>query len=575
MSKSERNDAKRQSDSDWDINESGRQQGSQVKIALLMVVTLVGALGFFVYRKYGERVTSVANAEEFQKPARQESAPGQYSAPESEPREDLSASDAEKPLDLFGSFRSSASSNGGGREQDSFAPGPGPAPPVEQGEPTVADWSTEVPSDVERQASAAGFANEDPFDSAQPAPHDTQQPQTPVNDEPVVDLFSAQGEPAPAPAADPFAFDDPSPTEAGPAEQGDPFSMPLEPQTVTQAQPVEIQPVPEPLDLSVQTPAPLPAPEWGPDLPEAPADATLPVFEEPVEGPAPTVWEDGPGFQAGSNVIPVNSDDHPGGAAQQTAAEFSDPFFTDDERPAADEDVPAQAPPPSFEEPATLDFGTTAPQAQVVDWSLPSGDTSADVPAASPPTSTPEPGFGTSTAAATDPFALVATAQSETAAFDDRIDVHTVRSGDSYWSISRRYYGAGKYFTALAAYNRSRIADPDDLLPGMKVLVPEMDTLRERFPALLGGPYAPGREQSRPPGFFVSPDGQPMYRVGKSDTLSGIAAAHLGRASRWRQIYGLNHDRLQNANHLKPGLELRLPPDATQARLVSRPAAVR
>jgi nucleoid-associated protein YgaU len=66
-----------------------------------------------------------------------------------------------------------------------------------------------------------------------------------------------------------------------------------------------------------------------------------------------------------------------------------------------------------------------------------------------------------------------------------------------------------------------------------------------------------------------------MYRVGKNDTLSSIAEAHLGRASRWRQIYGMNQHELQNADRLQVGLELRLPRDATQTALVSQPRILR
>jgi nucleoid-associated protein YgaU len=62
-----------------------------------------------------------------------------------------------------------------------------------------------------------------------------------------------------------------------------------------------------------------------------------------------------------------------------------------------------------------------------------------------------------------------------------------------------------------------------------------------------------------------------MYRIGAEDTLSGIAQQCLGRSSRYTEIVELNRDRLRSADDLKIGLELRLPSDASQARIVNSP----
>jgi nucleoid-associated protein YgaU len=70
-----------------------------------------------------------------------------------------------------------------------------------------------------------------------------------------------------------------------------------------------------------------------------------------------------------------------------------------------------------------------------------------------------------------------------------------------------------------------------------------------------------------PRGFSLDSSGRPQYRVAKGDTLSEIAERHLGRSSRWRQIYGMNKDQLADANSLTTGMVLRLPGDATQVRM--------
>jgi nucleoid-associated protein YgaU len=61
-----------------------------------------------------------------------------------------------------------------------------------------------------------------------------------------------------------------------------------------------------------------------------------------------------------------------------------------------------------------------------------------------------------------------------------------------------------------------------------------------------------------------------MFRVGDTDTLTTIAAEHLGRASRWQQIYRMNSDLLTEPEALRPGMELKLPADASRKRLVDR-----
>ena len=107
--------------------------------------------------------------------------------------------------------------------------------------------------------------------------------------------------------------------------------------------------------------------------------------------------------------------------------------------------------------------------------------------------------------------------------------------------------------------------------PGMKVMVPEPAVLQQRYPQLTGGTYSPGQTSDRT-GFYVE-SGQPMYRVAKGDTLSGISHQHLGRASRWIQIYGMNQTQLTSASSLKIGMVLKLPNDAARVSAVPRSTA--
>ena len=107
----------------------------------------------------------------------------------------------------------------------------------------------------------------------------------------------------------------------------------------------------------------------------------------------------------------------------------------------------------------------------------------------------------------------------------------------------------------------------------MKVLTPAPQVLESRFPELLGGKVAGGEVAAvtEAPGFYVAPNGQPMYRIGSHDTLTTIARAHLGRSSRWIQIYELNRDHLKSPEELQIGTSLRLPLDASSVRVSNAP----
>lgn len=49
------------------------------------------------------------------------------------------------------------------------------------------------------------------------------------------------------------------------------------------------------------------------------------------------------------------------------------------------------------------------------------------------------------------------------------------------------------------------------------------------------------------------------YTVEKGDTLSHIAKAHYGRASKWRAIFDANRDLLDDPDKIRPGQVLTIP----------------
>ena len=155
---------------------------------------------------------------------------------------------------------------------------------------------------------------------------------------------------------------------------------------------------------------------------------------------------------------------------------------------------------------------------------------------------------------------------------------YLVEPNDNFWLISKKRYGAGRYYMALAQHNLQVIPDPKRMKPGVTIATPDASVLEEKYAALIpkAAPveYAPTTTQSRksedlgPPGYFVANDGAPMYRVGDHDTLTEIAKSHLGRSSRWVQILEMNRNVLRDGNELTIGTVLRLPADASRVQIV-------
>lgn len=131
---------------------------------------------------------------------------------------------------------------------------------------------------------------------------------------------------------------------------------------------------------------------------------------------------------------------------------------------------------------------------------------------------------------------------------------HTVRPGDTLWSLAEHYLGDGHRYREIADANRGLIGDPDFLRTGWTVTVP-LD-------------QAGTAPKSR-------------YTVQEGDTLSGIASTQLGDPGRYPEIARASQGITQpGGQHLfdpdliLPGWTLAIPvaPTAT-ARTASPPPA--
>jgi nucleoid-associated protein YgaU len=142
---------------------------------------------------------------------------------------------------------------------------------------------------------------------------------------------------------------------------------------------------------------------------------------------------------------------------------------------------------------------------------------------------------------------------------DGRVPVrtHTVRSGESLWSIAQQYYSDGSLHRKLAGFNADRVAESGDIRIGQTLLIPAKNDL-DADPDRGWVRVEQSRARSTPQD---PPRAQPRtYIVESGDTLSEIAQAQLGSAKRWRDILEANADTLDGPGDLWVGMTLTLPP---------------
>ncbi len=174
-----------------------------------------------------------------------------------------------------------------------------------------------------------------------------------------------------------------------------------------------------------------------------------------------------------------------------------------------------------------------------------------------------------------------------------------MESDDNFWKISKKQYGTPRYFQALTKYNQERVPDPNKMRTGTQILTPPAAVLEQKYPDLIEKtaptatptPKSIDQTSQRPSfekpmsvdendnsdprsdatagvsGYFYSRTGEPLYRIGPDDTLGGIAQKHLGRTSRWRELYELNQNVLKSPDNLTVGAVIRLPSDASRVGL--------
>ncbi len=367
------------------------------------------------------------------------------------------------------------------------------------------------------------------------------------------------------------------------------------------------------------------APDLSLDMGTAPTAQNLPIPPDSLAGPAPSTPPDlsldmGPSEPTTPEtpVAPLTTD--PTAVAQDS---------TPTEEPSPEVAMPAPAKPvpampagpvsaPADPEPApVLTEATPAPR----DNSNASmAITPGSLQLQQPPPSTgsvddsrpPEPRSPRPKPGASAELASSAPAQSpepDEAPVGGRIDpiTHVVRRGETFYSISRYYYGSGRFYRALWMANREHVPDlSHPLWVGTAILVPAPEDLDRSLidpPRPLTGALPPSSKNTKPAtgspvdnrtertGRFmpapsdesflslprsssdpapasepspvepVLPRSTPRVHVvsGPYETLRSIARQELGDPEREKELLDLNADQVDNPNQLTVGDRIRLP----------------
>lgn len=123
--------------------------------------------------------------------------------------------------------------------------------------------------------------------------------------------------------------------------------------------------------------------------------------------------------------------------------------------------------------------------------------------------------------------------------------LHKVRKGESYSSISKKYYGSTVHWGSLQSANPG--VTPRSLKVGQVIRVPKKPDLSIRQEG--SGKSVAGSESRSPI----------RHKVRKNDTLAGISKQYYGTTRKWRLIYDANRSKIRNPDVLKVGVSLSIP----------------
>jgi nucleoid-associated protein YgaU len=143
---------------------------------------------------------------------------------------------------------------------------------------------------------------------------------------------------------------------------------------------------------------------------------------------------------------------------------------------------------------------------------------------------------------------------------------YTVVSGDNLYRIARKHYGVSSHHLVRAIFeaNRTVLSHEDEVRIGDELFLPEVDSPRASTSPVDASVAPPLRD--KPDGSSAKParrhrEPRPFrwYQVERDDRYTTIAAAQLGDARRWKELYEFNRDIFPDADRIRAGVRIRIP----------------
>jgi nucleoid-associated protein YgaU len=153
--------------------------------------------------------------------------------------------------------------------------------------------------------------------------------------------------------------------------------------------------------------------------------------------------------------------------------------------------------------------------------------------------------------------------------------IHYVQAGQTLAEIARQYYGNPEFARGIAEANPDRLANNGQPRAGVKLDIPPLDSpLFQRLFDPVHAAHAAAVEPDIPelptrPAARSSRPKQVIVQAG--DTLSGLAAEHLGSGGRWDELLQANRDQMTRPQDLRAGMTLVIPTE--EASTAAAPAA--
>ncbi|GHT23082.1 hypothetical protein FACS189419_06530 [Planctomycetales bacterium] len=132
------------------------------------------------------------------------------------------------------------------------------------------------------------------------------------------------------------------------------------------------------------------------------------------------------------------------------------------------------------------------------------------------------------------------------------VETYVIQQGDTYLTVSDKFFGTSLLYTALAVHNR-KLNIGWQPAEGAVIEVPTAEYLQENYAGVIN------RLERRLDRNETETAQGIKYTVKDGDTLLGLAMDKLHNSSRWHDILAMNSDRLSDPRDLRPGMEIILP----------------